>query len=294
MAYRFKRRESVRAGFRRIASELCAALRTHLASADAPDIHEARKTGKVLRALLRLCRGAIDPAEFTAIDHAVRDIGRHLGPARDAEVRRRSFQRLLTTHPDCDPRPFATVTRALNAQARTARRRALSATVLTQRGCEIEAVCERLCALEFHERGWAAIERGLHRTYAHARRPLRKKTPLTDEARHAWRKHIKALWSHTRLLAGVRKRKMSPLIDDLDTLGELFGEERDLAMLAAHLRSRLLRDAPPRVREPLFALIEESRAELYRVARNEAAELLEEKPRAFTRRIEKWWREWHA
>jgi len=294
MDYRFKRRESVRAGFRRIASELCDAFRTHLAGADAPDIHEARKTGKMLRALLRLGRGAIDPAEFTAIDHAVRDISRQLGPARDAEVRRRSFQRLLTTHPDCDPQTFATITRVLNAQARTARRRALSAAVLARRVREIDALCERLSAVELKERGWAAIERGLRRTYAQARRPLRADSALTDEARHAWRKHVKTLWYHTRLLAGIRKRKMSSLTDDLDTLGELFGEERDLAMLAAHLRGRLLRGAPPRVCEPLFALIDDSRAELFGVTRNEAAKLLDEKPRAFTHRIEAWWRAWHA
>ena len=154
---------------------------------------------------------------------------------------------------------------------------------------DIGTVRKRICTLDLRGHGWEVIGRGLHRACARARRPLREKSALTDAARHTWRKHIKTLWYHTRLLAGVCGKKMSGLSDDLDTLGELFGEDRDLAVLAAHLRRGLLRDAPPRVREPLFALIGESRAALFRTGRDKAAALLDETPRVFARRVGKWW-----
>lgn len=293
MAYQFKRHESVRAGFRRMAAEQCDGLCSDLVGSVAPDVHEARKRCKMLRALLRLVSGAIDRADFDILDSNVREIGRRLGPARDAEVRRQTFERLLADHSDCDPQPFAAVSRALNAEARAIRRRALSAQSLRRVVNDIGAIRERLCGLELRQRGWTAIERGFHRAYARSRRPLRNNAAQGDKARHAWRKHVKTLWYHARLLHGICGKKMTAFADRLEPLGNLLGDDRDLALLAAHLSAHLLRHAPPRVREPLFALIEKSRSKLFATAKKEAALLFEKKPRGFVRRIEKCWRDRH-
>src|SRR3954465_9315173 len=50
------------------------------------DVHEARKRLKKTRALLRLTRPAMKPKAFRARNRALRDAGRELSGARDAEV----------------------------------------------------------------------------------------------------------------------------------------------------------------------------------------------------------------
>lgn len=287
----FKRPESVRASFHRLAAQQCDCLHAALLGGTA-DVHEARKRCKTLRALLRLVRGALDRADFTALDRALRNLARRLSPVRDAEVRRHTFARLLAAKAGVDLRPFAVVRHALDAQARNVGGHTLVPASLRHVTRELATVRDRLAALDLRARGWTALEGGLLRAYARARRPLRDDT-ATEAARHAWRKAVKTLWYHARFLAGLHQKKMPALAGQLEAVGDLLGEDRDLGLLAAHLRAALLRHAPARVRDPLFAIIAARRAELFREARVKAAEVFDERPRAFTRRLEKWWRRWH-
>ena len=288
MSYRFQRSESVRAGFRRIAGEACDRFCIDLAGEDGADVHEARKRCKMLRALLCLVRRGLDRADFRELNGELRDIARKLGPARDAEVRRETFEQLLAAQNKGHALQFPVVSRSLDAGARAARNRVLSVPAMRAIIRRIGVVQERLRALELRDHGWAVIHRGLHRAYARGRRRLREDKQTTAAARHAWRKDVKTLWYHIRLLAGVRGEKLSALEKKLDALGELLGDDRDLALLAAHLR----RNASTRPHQSLFSLIQTRRDELFGEAREQAASLFEKKARAFTTRIEKWWHAW--
>src|SRR5262245_38761227 len=59
-------------------------------------VYETRKTIKRLRALLRLYRGALDPALFVREDARLGELGRSLGRARDSVALRESLERLVT------------------------------------------------------------------------------------------------------------------------------------------------------------------------------------------------------
>src|SRR5262245_25821071 len=87
MPYRLKRKESVADGIRRVADEQFAGAEKDLrAFRNLEVVHSARKRLKMLRAVLRLVRPAIDGTAFHRENLALRDIGRSLSVQRDADV----------------------------------------------------------------------------------------------------------------------------------------------------------------------------------------------------------------
>src|SRR5262245_29730710 len=62
-------------------------------------VHEARKSMKRLRALLRLYRGGLAHSLYSREDSALRELGRALARARDAVALRESLERLVLAAP---------------------------------------------------------------------------------------------------------------------------------------------------------------------------------------------------
>jgi hypothetical protein len=97
MAFRFRRKETVANGFRRIVREQTAAVVSLLADrgADLKErVHDARRRIKKLRALLHLVRSELAPAAFEKHNVGLRNASRRLSRARDAEVSLACFERL--------------------------------------------------------------------------------------------------------------------------------------------------------------------------------------------------------
>jgi CHAD domain-containing protein len=90
MAYKFKLKESLRNGVRRIAVEqLTKAIDAPaLADARATWVHETRKSLKRIRALLRLVRSGLAAEDWRRENADLRDIARLLSPLRDRDVAR--------------------------------------------------------------------------------------------------------------------------------------------------------------------------------------------------------------
>ena len=87
MAFRFQRKESVAAGFARLAGEQIAVATAALAKASGSGTHEARKCLKRLRGLLRLFRRALPDGSYERENDALRTAAHHLSGLRDAQVR---------------------------------------------------------------------------------------------------------------------------------------------------------------------------------------------------------------
>ena len=91
---------------------------------------------------------------------------------------------------------------------------------------------------------FASFEEGLSITYRGGRRGLRAATAnTTDEAIHEWRKRVKDLWYQLRLLEQIAPSTLTPLIAQLDDLGESLGVDHDLAVAATHLDAEGIADA---------------------------------------------------
>ncbi len=99
MAYRFKLKETLRDGVRRIASEqLEKTLSAPPTEAERPVwVHETRKALKRTRSMLRCVRSGLDESTWERENGALRDIGRQLSGMRDRDVLRQTAEKLATS-----------------------------------------------------------------------------------------------------------------------------------------------------------------------------------------------------
>ena len=110
------------------------------------------------------------------------------------------------------------------------------------------------------------------------------------EALHAWRKRVKELRYVAETLdrGGKSYKPVRRVARRADRLGEMLGEEHDLALLEARVRERSRQFAGERkVRKRLLALIASRRRKLRKRALREGERLYRRPPRRFVRRLKR-------
>jgi CHAD domain-containing protein len=249
-------------------------------------VHEARKTIKRLRALARLLRYALGDEEFARVNASLRDSGRRLAGARDAEVVMAALDRLLRRHP-----------RALASESVGSLRRELVAErALAAWQADEEEVLGGLQATQREMSRWRiaeydfdAMAPGLHRVYWDGRRRWRRITGrrrASSKAMHEWRKRVKDLGYVAEMLEHDHTGYIRRLAARGKRLGELLGEEHDLALLAGSVREHEhLFDEDPAAREALLKLIARRRKQLRARSAKLGERLYQRKPGAFIRRV---------
>jgi CHAD domain-containing protein len=111
---------------------------------------------------------------------------------------------------------------------------------------------------------------------------------------HEWRKQAKYLRYQLEMLRPLWPERLGELADEADRMGELLGDDHDLAVLR-----QMLTDAPERFgdegdREVLLALIDRRRAELQEEATLLGRRFFQDRPRDFVRRLKGYWKTWRA
>jgi hypothetical protein len=243
-------------------------------------VHEARKALKRARALVRLQREALGRKRFAATNKALRNAGRGLAEARDAEVMVDALDSLVKRHPKqlATSKAVAKLRRELVAQ-----RERMHAQ--TQAGAPARAaIVEQLRITRTKLARWelpAGGERaGLERIYRQGRQRRRRARRERDGmAMHQWRKRVKDL----RYVAEALECKQ--VARRADRLGETIGEEHDLLLLAGHIRrQRGCFKGEQATRRTLEKLIDRRRRRLQRRAWHLGDELYMRKPKRFARR----------
>jgi len=280
-------------------------------------VHETRKALKRLRALLRLLRGELGEETYARETAALRDLAARLAGARDAEVRLATLQALIDRYPRRLGHRRG-VEKLLGRLA--AERERISRQTLAEPAVRLE-VLAGLRAFRARASGWhlperhgtRLIEPGLERIYRQGRSRYRRVVHGRRNrvaAMHVWRKRVKDLRYAAEMLQwhgpsgeegdGRRKDKRKPgadaralrrLAQRADELGELLGEDHDLAMLAMMLRDtdRERGSGGLRVgrgtRKTLLKLIARRRRELRKRAFRKGERLYASRPRRFVRRV---------
>jgi CHAD domain-containing protein len=260
-----------------------------LQAADEWTVHEIRKVLKRLRALMRLLRPRLGPKRFARENAALRDCGRRLAGARDAEVMLSTLDALCGRHPA--KLAGSRGVERLRAQLRTERDRAAATAIRDPRlrgavADDLRAVRERVAGWELTLRDAKLVGPGLERLYRQGRRDLRGARRHKDsEALHQWRKRVKDLRYVAETL-DRGDRHVHRVARRADRLGETLGEEHDLALLARAVRRRPKHFAGDRpARKTLLKLIARRRAKLRRRALRDGERLYRRRPRAFVRRL---------
>jgi CHAD domain-containing protein len=111
---------------------------------------------------------------------------------------------------------------------------------------------------------------------------------------HEWRKRVKDLRYVTEMLAsrgktaGKDDQRLRGVASRADALGELLGDEHDLAVLAQWIRQngkRRRTRVGRKTRRTLLKLIERRRRELRRRALRDGERLYRDSPKQFLRRV---------
>ena len=229
---------------------------------EAPDdpveaVHDARKRLKKTRSLLRLARPAMRADAFRARNRELRDQGRALSGARDAEVLGETLD-LLAEH---------NTRRVKRAHFMAVRGRFVTAAGGAVPEQRVDALARGVSRWPLGDISAKTLLDALTTTYRRGRKAYAK--PATDENLHEWRKRVKDLWYQARLLS------LKPLARDAKKLSKLLGDDHDLAVLSAELPKS----------DPLQALISDRRAELRKQARKRGKRLYEDSPKAFRKRV---------
>jgi CHAD domain-containing protein len=107
------------------------------------------------------------------------------------------------------------------------------------------------------------------------------------EELHEWRKRVKDLWYHERLLAPTCGGAVRGHAKELHHLADLLGDDHDLALLGRELTDGSI--AVPADVDAVIKLIEHRREELQVEAYGIGERLYAESPKAFRRRMRRSW-----
>ena len=264
-------------GIRRIATGQLDNVADDLDVSDEQAVHEARKSFKRLRAVVRLTRDQLGDETRERENATFRDAGRELSGARDARV-------LVDTLDKLDAEAFGGLRAALVADHE-------QATKASDRPDE-EAVRSAVDEARVRVETWplngeepAALASGLERIQKRGRRAYKAaaKDPSTEHM-HDLRKRTKDLWHAAQILRPAAPKRLKRLADDAHELSDLLGDDHDLATLS-EAADRHATTLTPEQREQLDALIAARRKKLQKKALRCARKVFATKPRKLAKTI---------
>jgi hypothetical protein len=163
-------------------------------------VHEARKALKRLRALTRLLEDELGEQVFARENVVLREAGRHLSAARDAEVMVATLEDLMRRYPSrlAHRRGAVRLHAALRADRERVVQQSLGdGTTAADALDELRGVRRRVMAWSLHDRpGIETVEPALKRLYGRGRRRYRRAALGRGNrtlALHVWRKRVKDL-----------------------------------------------------------------------------------------------------
>lgn len=214
-------------------------------------LHEARKSIKKARALLKLLRFA--DTEFHAVENArLRDLARSLAHARDAAALVEAVERLRLTYPG-----RAKALRLLKIRLEERRDEhviddgALETSLKQGLQClaQIRRDMDRWDLPAEPEAAASVLADGVRHNLIRAKRAQKRADGRAEnEDFHDLRKTVKAHWTQLGLLRDLWPKRVKTERARLEALGESLGEHNDLAALAVLLRSHELDLKPSRTR----------------------------------------------
>lgn len=287
MGYRLIQDEALPRGLKRIARDEIDAAIAHLADKDSAkldfSIHEARKSIKKLRGLMRMLAPVLGPDTEADVE-ALGQVGRSLSELRDAAALVEAVD-LLSRH---------TKNSHLLEQLGDLRRHLHKRSRDTGEHSDVRIVCEQgiiqlrhlkrgLAAWKFED-SFAAIAPGLERSFKRGRKALNlaSEEPSPD-AFHKLRKRVKDRWYQVRILESLWTSQTHSPETALRELQEDLGDDHNLYVLRTFI---------PVDSDALLRLLDRTQRKLRGKSLAAAAVLYAEKPGHVTAQLKMLWDEW--
>ncbi|MDD5304514.1 MAG: CHAD domain-containing protein [Elusimicrobia bacterium] len=213
-------------------------------------VHEARKSLKRARAVLKLGRSSSVERQSVLADDACRRAARALAPLRDDRVFAVTLEALLARGADDFSREARALGRDLALRARRAEARALARGAAFRRARAALRACARVLAPDVFARAVSAsLEDGLRESYRRGRRAYRAARSDPGKGRfHALRKRAKRLLHELEGLTPRPRGARGATLEALRSLTKVLGDENDLALLRRRLARAPDGGAPAAIR----------------------------------------------
>jgi CHAD domain-containing protein len=266
-------------------------------------VHESRKSIKRVRALLRLVREELSERIYEFENKSLRDTARVMSEIRSAQGVLTAAMSIQEMYGDL----LADGT-FVEMIARLSRRRDVTELAALEdpnlvarvvRGLErayhrysswpTDPEARRAYGMGIRD-SYEGVSPGLGRTYGRGRT-----TMVTAYTRgmpgdfHEWRKRVKDMRHQMEFLAPLWPEVVVGTAMTLDRLGNILGEDHDLAELLALLRSRADLCPDPRERSLFRALAQQRRSELQVAGEILGRRVYAEKPKALSYRFGEYW-----
>ncbi len=260
-------------------------------------IHEARKCCKKTRAVFRLIRDSIGSDVYKAKNTTFRDAGRKLSDVRDSVVMIETLEDLKDHFDDqLTPKAFQAAHASLSRKHETAlqlavyQERAIQDVIVTLQEARLQI---KEWEMAFHD--FSDLYKGVKRVYKRGRKafPSAYADP-SPEHFHEWRKRVKYLWYHIRLLKRAWPEILTPLSDELHTLADFLGDDHDLSEFQCLILEEPMICEDEASREMLLGLVKQRQRELRTAARPYGERIYVEKPSQFADRMGAYWKMWKS
>ncbi len=266
-------------------------------------VHESRKSIKRVRALLRLVRGELPDNIYEFENRSLRDTSRLVAEIRSAQGVLDAALSIQDLYGD-----LLSDGTFLDLIARLTRRRELTELNAVEDPNLIGRVMRSLERAHSRYGSWPtdpearevyglgirdsfeAVGPGLSSTYGDGRqRMVRAYRGTAPGEFHEWRKRVKDMRHQMEFLAPLWPEVVVGTAMTLERLGNILGEDNDLAELASLLRDRPDLCPNPRERSLFRALAQQRRDELEIAAEILGRRVYAEKPDSITARFGEYW-----
>jgi CHAD domain-containing protein len=261
-------------------------------------VHEARKAIKRMRALARLLRDELGEQEFARVNASLRNAGRRLAGARDADVRLATLRELIERHPRAlapsrgsskENGPQREGIRYLEEQLQRERLNYSQPSDIDEVLADIAAMRDQLARWSLVDTDFATLSPGLRRVYREGRHRYARcarEQGRDEQEVHDWRKRVKSLYYALDMLGAKKAKGARRATRRADRLGDLLGSEHDLWMLCVYVEEHPEAfGTDTAAKDELLRLIEQRRRRLRKRALSLGARLYKRKPGKFTRYI---------
>lgn len=263
-------------------------------------IHETRKDLKKTRAILRLVRDRIGEETYRRENSRFRYAAHTLAGSREVEAKVETMDALAERFGDRLPEGFATLRRSLEKErgalvAAQSEEDSETRRLATRAAGEIAAGRAAVDSWSYTKSGWKLLAPGLERTYKRGRaRFSDARDHPTPENVHEWRKRVKDLWYHLRLLQDSWPEVLGAMSDQAHELSDLLGDHHDLSVLVQDLRDRP--DLAGGIEESaaILDLLESRQKELFDAAVPIGRRLYADPPKVFAERLRAYWGAWRS
>lgn len=250
-------------------------------------IHEARKSFKQIRAVLRLIRGSLDTDVYSQENETYRDAGRALSALRDAFVRMETLDEALQKIDNPEARAIASMLREhLQERYNEAHKNIVEdRTIGDEVIATLKEARERIQQWQLEEHDFDLFAKGLKKNYRQGVGAMQTafEEEFVAEAFHDWRKRTKYLWNHMRVLETLNAPMLSPYVANLDELGDMLGLANDFAVLQESLHDYEMGETPGG--QILLQELEKQRITLLKQAEQLGKQIYSEAPKMFVARL---------